>query len=78
MPHGATRRPPAVFQPRGGPSTPTSGIVEPLVVARRQEDTGPYMLVDGHLRYAALVDLGHSEAPCLIAGDDEAFTSSFI
>jgi len=43
------------------------GIVEPLVVARRQEDTGPYMLVDGHLRYAALVDLGHSEAPCLIA-----------
>ena len=52
--------------------------MEPLVVARRQEDTGPYMLVDGHLRYAALVDLGHSEAPCLIAGDDEAFTCSFI
>ena len=34
------------------------GIVEPLVVARRQEDTGPYMLVDGHLRHAALLDLG--------------------
>jgi ParB-like chromosome segregation protein Spo0J len=49
------------------------GIVEPLVVARR-EDTGPYMLVDGHLRHAALFDLGHSEAPCLIADDDEAFT----
>jgi len=29
------------------------GIVEPLVVARRHEDTGPYMLVDGHLRHAA-------------------------
>src|SRR5437763_8088489 len=26
MPHGATRRPPPVFQPRGGPSTPTSGF----------------------------------------------------
>ena len=50
------------------------GIVEPLVVARRQEDTGPYWLVDGHLRHAALSDLGHSEAPCLIADDDEAFT----
>jgi len=50
------------------------GIVEPLVVARRQRDTGPYMLVDGHLRHAALSDLGNSEAPCLIADDDEAFT----
>ena len=50
------------------------GIVEPLVVARRREDTGPYMLVDGHLRHAALSDLGNSEAPCLIADDDEAFT----
>jgi ParB-like chromosome segregation protein Spo0J len=50
------------------------GIVEPLVVARRQEETGHYMLVDGHLRHAALSDLGNSEAPCLIADDDEAFT----
>src|SRR5258706_12119325 len=43
------------------------GIVEPLVVARRQDDTGPYMLVDGHLRHAAQSDLGNSEVPCLIA-----------
>jgi ParB-like chromosome segregation protein Spo0J len=50
------------------------GIVEPLVVARPRRETGPYMLVDGHLRYAALVDLDKSEAPCLIADDDEAFT----
>lgn len=50
------------------------GIVEPLVVAQRRENTGPYMLVDGHLRRAALADLGNSEAPCLIADDDEAFT----
>ncbi len=49
------------------------GIVEPLVVARH-DDTGPYMLVDGHLRHAALMYLGNSEAPCLIADDDEAFT----
>jgi hypothetical protein len=50
------------------------GIVEPLVVARQQDDNEPYMLVDGHLRHAALMDLGMSEAPCLIADDDEAFT----
>jgi ParB-like chromosome segregation protein Spo0J len=50
------------------------GIVEPLVVARREEHTGPFMLVDGHLRHAALSDLGKGETPCLIADDDEAFT----
>jgi ParB-like chromosome segregation protein Spo0J len=50
------------------------GIVEPLVVARRAKEGGPFMLVDGHLRHAALFDLGGSEAPCLIADDDEAFT----
>src|SRR5690348_3576029 len=50
------------------------GIVEPLVVARHGKDAGPFMLVDGHLRHAALLDLGSSEAPCLIANDDEAFT----
>src|SRR5580704_1701780 len=50
------------------------GIVELLVVARRAKDGGPFMLVDGHLRHAALFDLGSSEAPCLIADDDEAFT----
>jgi ParB-like chromosome segregation protein Spo0J len=50
------------------------GIVEPLVVARRGKDAGPYMLVDGHLRHAALLDLGKRETSCLIADDDEAFT----
>jgi hypothetical protein len=49
------------------------GIVEPLVVTRR-EVAGPYMLVDGHLGHAALMDLGSNETPCLIADDDEAFT----
>ena len=49
------------------------GIVEPLVVARR-EDTGPYWLVDGHLRHAALLDLGTSDVLCLITNDDEGFT----
>jgi len=57
-------------------SIATVGIVEPLVVAARQEGegAGSYMLVDGHLRHSALTDLGNTEAPCLIAADDEAFT----
>src|SRR3984893_15131919 len=50
------------------------GIVEPLVVARRGKEPGPFMLVDGHLRHAALADLGTSEATCLIADGDEAVT----
>ena len=41
-------------------------LVEPLVVTRCA-GAGPYMLVDGHLRHAALVDLGNRAAPCLIA-----------
>ena len=50
------------------------GIVEPLVVAKGKDDADPYMLVDGHLRRAALLDLGVTDAPCVIADDDEAFT----
>ena len=50
------------------------GIVEPLVLAPRRSDDEPYMLLDGHLRLAALLDLDETEAPCLIADDDEAFT----
>ena len=50
------------------------GIVEPLVIAPRRQDTEPYMLVDGHLRHAALRDFDVEKAPCLIATDDEGFT----
>jgi len=50
------------------------GIVEPLVLAPRRDNAEPHMLVDGHLRYAALEELGATTAPCLIANDDEGFT----
>jgi ParB-like chromosome segregation protein Spo0J len=50
------------------------GIVEPLIVARRGKDGGPFILVDGHLRHAALLDLGTSDVLCLITNDDEGFT----
>lgn len=49
------------------------GIIEPLVVARLKRDPR-YLLLDGHVRLAALDELGQTEARCLIADDDEAFT----
>ena len=50
------------------------GIIEPLVVARSKEEAGRYLLLDGHLRHAVLVDSGETRVRCLISEDDEAFT----
>jgi ParB-like chromosome segregation protein Spo0J len=50
------------------------GIIEPLVVARSKEHAGRYLLLDGHVRHAALVDSGAANARCLMSDDDEAFT----
>lgn len=50
------------------------GIIEPLVVARSQDQPGRYLLLDGHMRYAALIDTPAAEVQCLIASDDEAYT----
>lgn len=49
------------------------GVIEPLAVAR-PKGQGPFMLLDGHIRYAILRDLGETETRCLVALDDEAFT----
>lgn len=50
------------------------GIVEPLVVANSRDEPDRYLLLDGHLRLAVLLDTGTTETACLIARDDEAFT----
>lgn len=50
------------------------GIIEPLVVARSKDHSGQYLLLDGHLRHAVLVESGATDVRCLIAKDDEAFT----
>jgi ParB-like chromosome segregation protein Spo0J len=50
------------------------GIIEPLVVARSKDHAGRYLLLDGHLRYAILVDRAATDVRCLVAKDDEAFT----
>ena len=48
------------------------GLIEPLVVFP-QRDKG-FLLLDGHLRFAILQDLGITEAKSLLATDDESYT----
>lgn len=47
------------------------GVIEPLAVTRSGQGL---MLLDGHIRYAVLMDLGETDVRCLLARDDEAFT----
>lgn len=49
------------------------GLIEPLSIAR-QKGGGGYLLLDGHMRLDALRFLGATEAACVVADDDEAFT----
>ena len=56
------------------PSIKEVGLVEPLVVHPQKGGAGTYLLLDGHLRYFALKELGETEADCIIANDDESFT----
>ncbi|WP_409292168.1 plasmid partitioning protein RepB C-terminal domain-containing protein [Pseudomonas sp. KCJK9058] len=54
------------------------GVVEPLAVhpepVHEAGEEPRYLLLDGHLRLAALVQLGAKDALCLLATDDEGFT----
>ncbi len=50
------------------------GVVEPLIVHPQKGAPELYLLLDGHLRYFVLKELGETEADCVIATDDECFT----
>lgn len=50
------------------------GMIEPLSVTAAAKDSGCHILLDGHIRFVALHDLGYDEAQCLIAKDDEGYT----
>jgi len=50
------------------------GLIEPLSVAPVSEDSRQHLLLDGHIRLIALRELGYTDAPCLIAKDDESYT----
>jgi len=50
------------------------GLIEPLMIFPQKREKGNYLLMDGHLRYHALKELGETEVDCLIANEDESFT----
>lgn len=50
------------------------GVIEPLSVSLADAAEGQYLLLDGHVRFLALHELGAGSAPCLLASDDEAYT----
>ena len=47
-------------------SIPTHGIIEPLVVAPK--DDGTYLIVAGHRRHAAAVKAQLPTVPCIVCG----------
>lgn len=50
------------------------GLIEPLVVTSLDRRSGKHAVLDGHLRFMALREIGQDSAPCLISTDDEAYT----
>jgi ParB-like chromosome segregation protein Spo0J len=50
------------------------GLIEPLMVHPQKGIPGKYLLLDGHMRYHALRELGETEAECLISTQDESYT----
>jgi len=50
------------------------GMIEPLSVGKADKKTGQHVLLDGHMRLLALRQLGYTDAPCLIATDDDSYT----
>lgn len=50
------------------------GLIEPLIVTPADPASGQHVLLDGHVRLVAMVELGFKEVACLIATDDEAYT----
>lgn len=48
------------------------GIIEPLIVKRQGKSK--YILLDGHLRLAALKELSFRQVTCILSTDDETFT----
>lgn len=50
------------------------GLIEPLSVGKADRATRQHLLLDGHTRLLAMRQLGFTEAPCLVATDDESYT----
>lgn len=49
------------------------GIIEPLIVSSTNSKA-QYILLDGHIRFEILKELGYTQIPCLLSSDDENYT----
>lgn len=49
------------------------GIIEPLIVSSANSKA-QYILLDGHIRFEILKELGYTLIPCLLSSDDENYT----
>ncbi|MEJ8826675.1 plasmid partitioning protein RepB C-terminal domain-containing protein [Variovorax humicola] len=49
-------------------------MIEPLSISAVERRSGQHVLLDGHIRLAILKELGRTEAPCLVAIDEESYT----
>ena len=52
------------------------GLIEPLMVYSQREAPEKYTILDGHLRWHALKELGRATADCIIAHDDGSGTAT--
>lgn len=50
------------------------GLIEPLTITKADKASGMHLLLDGHLRMFGMQELGFTDAPCLVAKDDESYT----
>jgi ParB-like chromosome segregation protein Spo0J len=50
------------------------GLVEPLVIFPDPNRVDKFLLLDGHLRFAALEEIGTNNVQCLVGTDDDTYT----
>jgi hypothetical protein len=50
------------------------GLIEPLSITPEIRKSSQHMLLDGHVRFMVLRELGETDVPCIVAKDDEAYT----
>lgn len=55
-------------------SIKAAGLIQPLMVYPQKGKSRKYILMDGHLRRLALMELGMKSADCIISKDNESFT----
>jgi hypothetical protein len=50
------------------------GLIEPLIIGQADKTSGLHVLLDGHIRLLLLREMEFTDAPCLVATDDESYT----